>query len=140
MHKILLAVDGSTCSDRATAFVVDFVKQHGPIEIHLATIEPEPIEWQTFGLGKQAIDDHLKFRAQSAMKSAQDLIGAAGLVCLAHVRLGDVAQMLVRLADELACDAIVMGTRGLGAVSNLALGSITSKVLHMAHQPVICIK
>jgi nucleotide-binding universal stress UspA family protein len=41
------------------------------------------------------------------------------------------------LADELGCDTIVMGTRGLGG---LALGSITRQVLHLANKPVVCIK
>jgi nucleotide-binding universal stress UspA family protein len=46
----------------------------------------------------------------------------------------------VALADELDCDHIVMGTRGLGAIPGIVLGSVTRKVLHLAKVPVVCIR
>lgn len=50
------------------------------------------------------------------------------------------AEVLAALADELGCDHIVMGTRGLGAISGIVLGSVTRKVLHLTRIPVTCIK
>ena len=43
-------------------------------------------------------------------------------------------------ARDLQCDAIVMGTRGLGAIQTLLLGSVAVKVIHLADQPVTLIK
>lgn len=57
-----------------------------------------------------------------------------------HVKRGDVAQTLALLADKLGCDTIVMGTRGLGAISGLTPGSVTRKLLHLSRIPVICVK
>lgn len=140
MHKVLLPVDGSEHSDQAARYIVEFVKEHGPIEIHVANIEPEPIAWQTHGMEEEAIDAHLKAFAHQSMKSAQEILKAAGVPYHTHFRRGDVAQTLVMLADKLGCDTIVMGTRGLGAVSGLALGSVTRKLLHLSRVPVICVK
>ena len=50
------------------------------------------------------------------------------------------AEEVVALADKLDCDTIVIGTRGLGAISGYALGSVSRKVLHLTHLPVICVK
>jgi len=33
-----------------------------------------------------------------------------------------------------------MGTRGLGGLAALALGSVTRKILHLSKLPVICIQ
>lgn len=139
MHNILLAVDGSEHSDQAARYIVQFVKEHGVIETHVANVEPEPITWQTHGMEEKAIDAHLTALAHRSMKSAQQILRAAGIPFHTHCKRGDVAQTLTMLADKLGCDTIVMGTRGLGAMSGIALGSVTRKVLHLSRLPVICV-
>jgi nucleotide-binding universal stress UspA family protein len=32
-----------------------------------------------------------------------------------------------------------MGTRGMSAIANVALGSVTTRVLHLAHIPVLIV-
>lgn len=140
MRKILLAVDGSEHSDRAARFIVGFVGEHGPVEIHLANVEPAPITWQTHGMEEKAIDAHLNAVARGKLKSARAVLDERGLPYHMHIRKGEVAETLVALADTLGCDAIVLGRRGLGAVSGIALGSVTTQVLHLSQLPVICIK
>ncbi|MEP7119188.1 MAG: universal stress protein, partial [Acidobacteriota bacterium] len=58
-----------------------------------------------------------------------------------HAVVGDdVAAQIAAQAEGLHCDALVMGTRGLGPVQSLLLGSITLKVIHLADVPVTLIK
>jgi len=38
------------------------------------------------------------------------------------------------------CDAIIMGTRGMGSLANLVIGSVTTKVIHLVEVPVTLIK
>ena len=101
---------------------------------------PEPLAWQTHGMEEKAVDAHLATVGHHALKSAQEILKAAGMAHHAHLRRGDTATAIVALADKLGCDTIVMGSRGLGAISGLALGSVTRKVLHLSHLPVICVK
>lgn len=140
MRRILLLVDGSEQAYRSAQFVADFVKQHGSLEIHVVNVEPAPLEWQTHGMETEAIKGHLAARAHLAMNPVLDLFKEAGIACHTHIKQGEVAETVVTLADELGCDAVVMGTRGLGAISGLALGSVTRKVLHLSRLPVVCIK
>lgn len=42
--------------------------------------------------------------------------------------------MIDRDARENGCDAIVMGTRGMSALGNLALGSVAAKVVHLVDE------
>lgn len=140
MRNVLLPVDGSEHAYQAAQFVVDFIGQHGPVGVHVLNVEPKPLEWQTHGMEPEAIDAHLAARAHLAMKPVLHLFNESGIACDSHVKQGEVAEAVVMLADELACDTIVMGTRGLGAISGLALGSVARKVLHLTHLPVVCVK
>jgi len=52
----------------------------------------------------------------------------------------DPATEIVTIANDKQCDAIVMGTRGLGRVETLVLGSVTTKVIHLSSVPVTVVK
>ena len=53
------------------------------------------------------------------------------------VRAGAPADQIVRAADELGVDLIVIGGRGKGAMEAIVLGSVAYRVLHHAPCPVL---
>ena len=53
---------------------------------------------------------------------------------------GVIAHEIVRIAKEHQVDQIAMGTRGMGAVGNLLLGSVAQRVLHQSTVPVLLVK
>jgi nucleotide-binding universal stress UspA family protein len=55
----------------------------------------------------------------------------------AHVRAGTPADEIIRAANELNVDLIVVGGRGKGAVEAILLGSVSYRVLHHAPCPVL---
>ena len=77
MRKLLVAVDGSQHSDHAVLFAVNFVKEHGPVEIHLINVEPKPVAWQTRGMEPESIRAHLATLSHETMRSAHDILKAA---------------------------------------------------------------
>jgi len=56
-----------------------------------------------------------------------------------HVSVGEAAETILAFAKDLGCDQIVIGTRGLGAVSSLVLGSVANEVARHATIPVTLI-
>ena len=141
MRKVLLPVDGSTHAFEAALFLIDLNKSlNGQLEVHILNVEPHPIPWQTHGVEPETIQDHLAVRAQIAVGPVLQAFQEAGVTHLCHTKLGDTAQTIIASADEIGCDMIAMGTRGLGGLASLTLGSVTNKVLHQAKVPVICIK
>lgn len=140
MRKVLLPVDGSDSAFQATLYVMDFVQKHGPLEVHVVNVQPKPLEWQTRGTDKEVINDPQAIEAHMVMKPILHALNEEEIAHQTHIKLGDPAEVLAALADELGCDHIVMGTRGLGAISGIVLGSVTRKVLHLTRIPVICIK
>ena len=47
---------------------------------------------------------------------------------------------LVSCRGSLSCELVVMGTRGRGAIHNMVLGSVATKVLHLVAVPVTLVK
>jgi len=52
---------------------------------------------------------------------------------------GDPADEILKKADELNCDMIIMGTHGKGLITHTFLGSVSEKVLHRTRKPVLII-
>ncbi len=57
-----------------------------------------------------------------------------------HLVKEDPAREIARLASELDCDLIVMGTHGRGRIAGLVMGSVAMKVVHVATLPVMLVK
>ena len=60
----------------------------------------------------------------------------AAISFTAHRSVGPVADEIVRKAQEIGADAIVMGTHGHGRLAGILIGSIALKVLHLSPIPV----
>jgi len=57
-----------------------------------------------------------------------------------HLTEGDAATEIIRLAKELRCDLVVMGTHGRSGLRRLLMGSVAEEVVRKAHCPVITVK
>jgi nucleotide-binding universal stress UspA family protein len=65
-------------------------------------------------------------RACEALAPAHTLAERLGVTFDCHFRVGDPAEIIANLAQRTRCREIVMGTRGLGGVRGLLLGSVTT--------------
>lgn len=141
MLKALVAVDGSVSSDRAVKHAIALVQACPSMEILLLNVQ-EPIEdWQVRRFLKpEEIDAMGEAKGGDALASARAILDAAGVRYSPSVLMGPVAETIARIAREQGCDGIVMGTRGLGGVESLVLGSVSTKVIHLADIPVTLVK
>jgi nucleotide-binding universal stress UspA family protein len=88
---------------------------------------------QQSGFLRQYLSDRSLGRAEAAAKQA----GVEAPVMLSAV--GDAAQEIVAAAERLGADLIVLGRRGVGAMEELLLGSVSQKVLHRARSNVLTV-
>ncbi|SCY18854.1 Nucleotide-binding universal stress protein, UspA family [Nitrosospira sp. Nl5] len=141
MLKFLLPVDGSDTSNRAVA---EFIKlldwyREKP-EIHLLNVQfPQRGNVALF-IDKESIDLYHREEGMKGLQAARRLLDRAGIACGFHITVGNPEEMIVRYAKEIACDQIVIGPRGFGAVRGLLLGSVASKVMQLSTVPVLLIK
>jgi nucleotide-binding universal stress UspA family protein len=140
-HRILLAADGSEHAKRAVDFVCALQSASRPLEIHvLYSPAPAIPGYVRSLLTDEALSKLQDEERQRALDPAVKALKSAGLRFEAHAVPGDPADRIVDQAARLHCGRIVMGTRGLGAVSGLVLGSVAYKVLHLARMPVTLVK
>jgi nucleotide-binding universal stress UspA family protein len=142
MAKLLVPVDGSENSLRAVDFVI---KKAGwyrePVEIHLLNVQPPIVSGNvTMFISQDQLNDYYQEEGLKALESARRKLEAAKVPYQHHILVGDPAEMIARFARERGCDQILMGTRGLGAIGSLLLGSVATKVIHLADVPVLLVK
>ncbi|MGI8712996.1 MAG: universal stress protein [Solirubrobacteraceae bacterium] len=91
--------------------------------------------------GDDGADAAIKRAAlDSATEGAQRATNAGLLASLRiEHRHGDIAAAILGLAAELDVDLVVLGTRGLGGVKSLMLGSVSHAVLHHADRAVLVV-
>ena len=57
-----------------------------------------------------------------------------------HVKSGHVAKCILELAEEEKADLIIMGSRGLGLLKGVFIGSVSQKVVEESKIPVMVVK
>lgn len=142
MLKILIAVDGSEHAYRAIDAVGKMSKSALDLEATLLCVSPEPIFYGDYTLTTiQKIEEDQKKQQTTILTKASEYAGAQG------IRLGEPARAygvitneIVRVAKDLQVDQIAMGTRGMGAISSMLLGSVAQRVLHQSPVPVLLVK
>ena len=63
-----------------------------------------------------------------------------GIEIETHYVMGEPAIQIVKKAEEGNYQLIIMGSRGLGNIKGLMLGSVSQKVSQLSHCPVLIIK
>jgi nucleotide-binding universal stress UspA family protein len=134
--KIVVAIDGSECADRAIPVVAKMADAFGSevVVVHLV---------ETIAAWAMAVESETPEEAANLADGAVRLLKDRGISARAEVRTtirGAVAREIVEVAGEEDAGLIVMGSRGLGEVSGLLLGSVAHKVLHLSHVPVLVVK
>ena len=140
MYRILVPVDGSDVALRALSHAIRLAQLIGEAEVHLLNVQP-PISGSVGAfVGSENIDRFYREESDNALAPARKLLQDEGLPVHAAMRIGSSGQAIIDYAQELPCDAIVMGTRGLGRIGSLVMGSVATQVVHLAEVPVTLIK
>lgn len=141
MKRPLVPVDGSSDALRALAHALAELRDEPGSQLHLLNVQPQPIHpWPGKLVSPDTIENELRSEGENVVRAAETAALASGIDCVRHVRIGQAANEIAACADEQQCDAIVMGTRGLGRVAGLLLGSVATKVIHLASVPVTLVK
>lgn len=140
MRKILIPCDGSDSALRAVQFAARLARELRDVELEMLYVEdPVPLRMHAV-LSNQEIDRMQATESERILHAAQRVLDAAGLPYRVHCRAGTPANEIAHQAQESQCDAIIMGTRGLGPVAGAVIGSVASRVVHLVNVPVTLVK
>lgn len=135
LHKWLLAADGSVNADRAAAYAARWARGLGVTEVYVLNVQPLA-SYRAYALNRNETLVEATERGAMATAVARKALDEAGIAYRMHAEIGEPADVIVRAAESEQASEIVLGSRGLGAIANLALGSVAYKVIHLAEVPV----
>src|SRR5215211_5905121 len=136
LEKVLLATDGSKDAALAARAAVEVCERTGA-ELHVVhvwysvpTARLRPfMRAELKKLGNELLEE--------GVKRVED---SGGLVTGAHLVEGRAADEILDLAGQIGAGLIVIGSRGLGPVGRIALGSVSEAVIHHSDWPVLVLR
>lgn len=138
MLRTLIPIDGSENSLRAVGYLIRKATLfRDPLKIHLLNVQ-HPFPGTIRGVHREAQKEHHD-EGLRMLTGACSLLDDAGIQYEHHVIVGETPQVIAQFVTDHGIDQVVMGTRGLGTVAGMLLGSITTKVLHLVHVPVLLV-
>jgi nucleotide-binding universal stress UspA family protein len=134
LRTVMVGVDGSPGADRAQSFAARLATEAGAELVIASAVASGDLAQRP---GTPAFVD-LEGRRELIEGNCAPL-RRAGLEPRVAVAEGDARPVLTDLAREHGADLLVVGSRGLGPVSKLLLGSVASSLLHHAEMPVMVV-
>jgi nucleotide-binding universal stress UspA family protein len=134
-ERILLATDGSEDAARAAEAASDLAKRSGA-ELHVVHV------WHDVrGFAHDFVKRELRRQGQEILDGQVERVRAAGSeVAKAHLRKGRTANEVIALTEEIEVDLLVVGSRGLGTVQRILMGSQSEEIVHRAQVPVLVLR
>lgn len=137
IKKILVALDGSKNSIRELSNAIQLAKQTGASITEISVIPVFPTE---IGLVITMIGKTLNKHYKHFMQIAKAMCTRKDVEFLDVVKYGEEGRTIVPFAQKNNFDLIVIGSRGVGKVRELFLGSTSNYVVHSSKIPVLIVK
>ncbi|MDD3268946.1 MAG: universal stress protein [Syntrophomonadaceae bacterium] len=143
-QKALVAVDGSSSSFKAVNIASQMMGAGALNETTLLCVMHMPVP--TFlGDGTAALElpgeyfRLMRDSAQQIIDQASEQMASNHKIS-SQIELGNPAEVILDLAQHGGYDLIIIGSRGLNQIQRLFMGSVSSKVVSLAHCPVLVVK
>jgi nucleotide-binding universal stress UspA family protein len=143
LDKILAATDGSEDATLAVRAAAGLSGRAGA-ELHIVHVRQAVQLWlgltsyaYTQGTFEEFAREYEKETEQLMEQQASEAEAEGAEVAGTHLREGREAEEIAGLAGELDAGLVVIGSRGLGAVKRLVMGSTSEGVVRFAPCPVL---
>ncbi len=154
IKRILYATDLSENSAYAFGYAINLAKKYDAEITILHVIDIMmgiSVNMASVYLDEKQLEENLQKRIARSQEEIKDRLKifldekvsndpeSAGIVASIEICQGYPANEILKKADDLHCDLIVMGTHGKGIVGQAFFGSVAKKVLRRVRKPVFII-
>lgn len=142
MVKILHPVDGSENVVRATRqllVMLPWYKEPPTIELLAVTLPVPHFPHMGMVVSHETIERFHTEDADAMLAPSMAVLDAAGVRYTTRRRIGPIAETIVDQATQAGADLLLIGARGHTALVNMIMGSVASRVLHLASTPVLLV-
>jgi nucleotide-binding universal stress UspA family protein len=138
--KILLATDGSEDAQLAAIAAMDLANRTGA-QLHVVHAWRALPHYAYPSLVPERYQPPYEEGARKILKEQVERIEEAGSrVAKAHLVMGWEADVILDLGEQIGAGLIVVGSRGLGQVKRLLVGSVSENIVHHAKCPVLVVR
>jgi nucleotide-binding universal stress UspA family protein len=144
MLKVLIPVDGSPSSRNSVEKAVSTGIVNGA-EVHIMTVistphaAPTRNPYMAAEMVTELADANKKF-AETVLEDAKKVVSSMGEIKTAVIKEGNPAEEILKYAEEIGSNLIVMGNRGLSTFNKVLLGSVSQKILTHSCCSVLIVK
>jgi len=131
VFRNLLIADSGTGHVEEMVRMLQDIPSFEQAKVNLLHVVPEQ--------SKSQADDH-RSNAEQLLTAAVQRMGLDASGVNALVREGDPKQTVLKVADELSCDLIVMGSRGLGRLQSILANSTSQYVFQLSTRPMLLVR
>jgi len=133
MKLIVHGTDGSPEAAEALELAIELARDTGA---KLAIVSVHVVHVGGKGISPPISEVEQPHGAEHLATTAAERARAAGVETKPYVVTGEPAKEITRLAEELAADLIVVGSRGLGGLHGALVGSVSRGVMARSTVPV----
>ena len=139
--RILIPVDGSTCSRAAVRFIGARSKFMGEKpDVTLLNVQQNIPGTVIEHFSLEAVRSVYEAEGKAIVEKLAPEIEAYGIEPHMAVRIDDCGPAVAKIADDDNIDLITMGSRGLSPVKSFFLGSVSRSVLEHTTTPVLLVR
>ena len=144
-YKILLASDGSDNALRAAEYVVELAAVAPAIKVTVLVVNDilEKVKYYSplrSPIVLEEVDIFFREKTQEALDTTMAVFEKNGIEAVGVAKTGNPAREIVDYARDEGVRQIVIGSRGLGSLKGIVLGSVSSKIIQLAGCPVTVVK
>ncbi len=148
-ERVMVPLDGSKVGEAALPFIrqlSDSCAADVKIEVTLIEVITLLRHWVVVGEGSAPVsytEDELniiKSRVTDYLEKTAESIRGNNITVKTIVVSGNAAEEILKAADRIKAELIAMSTHGRSGLHRFAFGSITDKVLHGSHIPVLMVR
>lgn len=139
--KILVAVDGSTYTKRMLAYLAahdewlgsahQYTVVHGTVMV--------PARAKSY-FDRETLKSYSESELEKVFKPIRNFFSRHGLAATFFGKAGPAADVIAAVAEQGKFDLLVMGSHGHGALANLAMGSVVTKVMASCTVPILVVR
>jgi nucleotide-binding universal stress UspA family protein len=133
-RRLLIPIDGSSHSLRALDLAIDRAAGDSTVGLVILNVQtPMP---RSLFVTPSMIAEHHASAGREALAKAMKKLRRRGIKAETLVAIGEPGETIAKVARRKHCGEILIGSRGLGGLKGLILGSVTTRVIHAARVPV----
>lgn len=135
--KILVPLDGSKYSEKALRHAIEIVDVFDSEIVLLYVIEKSlPV---TF-LDRKEYLKILKNFGNRTLKNAEKMLSKKGITAKILLKEGNIVNEIEKTVKKEKCSLVVVGSKGLGAVTRFLLGSVSNKLAQISSCSLLIVK